>query len=70
VTRCEKHLLTCRSRYLDAFAFLRSLLPDNHYPDVYLARRLVQWIGGMEATGHEEEPAVANQMDWSMQKPS
>ena len=23
------------------------------YSDVYLARRLVQWIGGMEATGHE-----------------
>lgn len=40
------------------------------YPDVYLARRLFQWIGGMEATGHEEEPAVTNQMDWSMQKPS
>ena len=39
------------------------------YPDVYLARRLVQWIGGMEATDHEEEPAVANKMDWSMQKP-
>jgi len=31
------------------------------YPDVYLAR--------MEATDHEEEPAVANKMDWSMQKP-
>jgi hypothetical protein len=40
------------------------LLRITSYPDVYLARRLVQWIGGMEATGHEEEPAVANKMDW------